>query len=97
IPQAGKRYGFVHKAPFGGGLAVDILAHHRVIHRLAKRHQLDRYLGRATAGQETPIDLAEAERGLIRREGEVAPEQRAITATEAPAIDHRDRRLLVPT
>src|SRR3569623_33904 len=94
--EIGERQRFVDQAPFGGGPAVDILAHHRMVHRLAERQQLDRDLGRPAARQNAPVDLAEAELRFLGGEGAVAGDQRAITAPEAPAIDHRDGRLLVP-
>jgi hypothetical protein len=48
------------------------------------------------AGQDAPVDLRQAELRFLGGEGEVAGEQRTIAAAEAPAVDHRDRRLLVP-
>src|SRR3569623_1915057 len=94
--EIGERQSFVDPAPIGGGPAVDILAHHRMVHRLAERQQLDRDLGRPAARQNAPDDLAEAELRFLGGEGEDAGAQRAITAPDAPAIDHRDGRLLVP-
>src|SRR3569832_1351315 len=76
--QRVERQRLVAQAPFGGGLAVDILAHHRMVHRLAEREQFDRDLGCAAAGQDAPVDLAESELGLLRGERQVAGEQRPV-------------------
>src|SRR6478736_6495630 len=87
---------FVDHALLGRLLAGQVLAHHRVVHRVAEAHQLGRDLGGAAAGEDRPVDLAEAELRVVRAEREVAGEQRAVGAAEAPAVDHRHGRLLVP-
>ena len=46
------------EALLGGLLAGQVLTHHRVVHRLAERHQLGRDLGGAAAGQDAPVDFA---------------------------------------
>ena len=66
--------GLVDQAPFGGGPAVDVLAHQGVIHGAAEGQQLARDLGRAAAGQDAPVDLRQAELRLLRREGQIAGE-----------------------
>jgi hypothetical protein len=50
----------------------------------------------AAAGQDAPVDFGQAELRVFGRDRDVAPEQRAIAAAEAPAVDHRHGRLLVP-
>src|SRR5690606_38616014 len=90
------RQRLVDHALFGGLLARQVLAHHRVVHRVAEAHELGRDLGGTAAGQDRPVDLGEAELRVVRAEREVTGEQRAVGAAEAPAVDHADRRLLVP-
>src|SRR2546421_2493930 len=63
---------------------------------LFRSHELASHLGGAAARQDAPVDLRQAEARIRGAKGEVAGEQRAIGATEAPAVDHRDGDLLVP-
>jgi hypothetical protein len=64
--------------------------------RLAERHQFHRDLGCSAAGQDAPVDFRKAELRVLRRNRDVAGEQRAIAAAKAPAVDHGDGRLFVP-
>src|SRR6478752_4492821 len=96
VAQLVGRERFVDHALLGGLLAGQVLAHHRVVHRVAEAHQLGRDLRGAAAGEDRPVDLAEAELRVVRAEREVAGEQRAVGAAEAPAVNHPDGRLLVP-
>src|SRR5512139_3279663 len=88
--------GFVDQAPFGGPLPRDVLAGLRVVHRAAKPGEFRDDLASAAAGQDSPVDLRQTELRVFGGNGEVATEERAVCATEAPSVDHRDGRLLVP-
>src|SRR5579862_5406675 len=46
-------------------------------------------------GGDPPVDLRHAEGRLVGGDREVAPDERDERAAEAPAVDHRDRRLRV--
>src|SRR5256885_11787986 len=93
-PLSGKR--LVDQPRGSGWLARQSLAEERVIHRLAHGHELDRNLAGAAARKDAPVDLREAELRILGTKGQVAGKQRPIGAPEAPAVDHRDRDLLVP-
>ena len=53
-------------------------------------HHLRDGAGDVTAGQDTPIDLAQPELRLLGGDRQIARNQRREGAAEAPAVDHRD-------
>jgi len=73
--------------------AVEGLAGHDVVQRVALSHGICHGLGDVAAGNDAPVDFRQTELGVVRRDGEVAGGERGEGTAEYPAIDHGDGRL----
>src|SRR6185312_9099427 len=90
-----QRHRPVDEAELGGDAAVELLAGHNIIERLAVVDQGRQRLRHDAAGNDAPVDLGQAEHRLFRGHRKVAANHRRKGAAEAPAVDHGDRRLAV--
>ena len=87
------RHGFVDQPDFGGLLAVERLAGHRVPDGVAIREAVHDDLTDEAAGKDAPVYFRQSKLRVVRRDREVAGEELNEGAAKTVAIDHRDGRL----
>ena len=90
-----ERHRLVDEVHGRGLAAVEGLAGHDVVERVALAHHLRHRLGHHAGRNDAPVDLGQSERRFLCRDREIAGDERRESAAEAPAVDHRDRRLRI--
>src|ERR1700691_6145402 len=91
--QLGPRHGFVDQAHRRRAFAVERLAGHDGVKRVALVDRPGERLGDDAGRDDAPIDLRQAEGRLVGGYREIAGQHRGEGAAEAPAVHHGDGRL----
>src|SRR3546814_19856201 len=83
----------VDEAEGGSARGGDRVAGEHMLHRELLRHLLRKAEGTACRGEQSDLDLGQAELGMIRRDDDVAHQRNLAPAAEGDAVDRGDDRL----